>query len=302
VQFANLLRGGVEDLEQTIAENQARQDVAEAQQGLRHTAPPRRNHGALPEHLPRYEVLIDVEQGDCSCCGSALHAIGGLRTEQLDIVPAQLRVRVTRRPPVNPLDGSTLPRLRGCRGGGASAGAADRWRHGDRGADHDVLVSKFCDSLPLYRQAQMLARQGVTLDRSTLSNWVGQAGWWLTPLYDLILGTALSLAKLLAEDTTLSVLDPGRGRIRTGRLGAMRSITCHGAGLGTLWRPMSRKGIRPTGTSRRSVACCRWMAIDRTGVSTAAERGRLHMISLRPICPAFRRWSGSDAPTATATS
>ena len=49
-----------------------------------------------------------------------------------------------------------------------------------------VVVSKFCDSLPLYRQAQMLARQGVTLDRSTLSNWVGRACWWLTPLYDLM--------------------------------------------------------------------------------------------------------------------
>ena len=59
---------------------------------------PKRNHGALPAHLPRYEVLIDVEQRDCPCCGGALQAIGELRTEQLDIVPAQLRVRVTRRP------------------------------------------------------------------------------------------------------------------------------------------------------------------------------------------------------------
>ena len=54
-----------------------------------------------------------------------------------------------------------------------------------------VVVSKFCDSLPLYRQAQMLARQGVTLDRSTLSNWVGRACWWLTPLYELVVNTVL---------------------------------------------------------------------------------------------------------------
>ena len=53
---------------------------------------------ALPEHLPRYEVLIGVEQRDCPCCCGVMHAIGELRTEQLDIVPAQLRVRVTRRP------------------------------------------------------------------------------------------------------------------------------------------------------------------------------------------------------------
>jgi transposase len=144
------LQLGLEDLEQTVAENQAGQDAAGAQQGRR-SAPPRRNHDALPVHLPRYEVLID----------------GGMVTEAL--------------------------------------------------VAH-VMVSKFCDSLPLYRQAQMLARQGVTLDRSTLSNWVGRACWWLTPLYDLIVGTALSAAKLFADDTTLPVLDPGRGRTRTGRL------------------------------------------------------------------------------------
>ena len=72
--------------------------------------------------------------------------------------------------------------------------------------------------LPLYRQAGMLARQGITLDRSTLANWVGRACWWLTPLYDLVVSTMLSSAKLFADDTTLPVLDPGRGRTKTGRL------------------------------------------------------------------------------------
>jgi transposase len=81
-----------------------------------------------------------------------------------------------------------------------------------------VLVSKFCDSLLLCRQSQMLARQGIALDRSTLSNWVGRACWWLTPLYDLQVSTALSCPKVFADDTTLPVLDPGRGRTKTGRI------------------------------------------------------------------------------------
>jgi hypothetical protein len=81
-----------------------------------------------------------------------------------------------------------------------------------------VVVSKFCDGLPLYRQAQMLKRQGITLDRSTLSAWVGRACWWLTPLYELVLGTVLSSDKLFADETTLPVLDPGRGKTKTGRL------------------------------------------------------------------------------------
>ena len=58
-----------------------------------------------------------------------------------------------------------------------------------------VVVSKFCDSLPLYRQSQMLARQGIALDRSTLSNWVGSACWWLTPLYDLVVAHGAVVAQ-----------------------------------------------------------------------------------------------------------
>lgn len=239
------LQLGLEDLEQTIAENQAGQDAAEARQGRRRTAPPRRNHGALPEHLPRYEVLIDVEQRDCPCCGSALHAIGELRTEQLDIVPAQLRVRVTRR---------SRYACRACEGAVVVAPAPERPIDGGMATEAliaHVLVSKFCDSLPLYRQAQMLARQGVVLDRSTLSNWVGRACWWLTPLYDLILGTALASAKLFADDTTLPVLDPGRGRTRTGLLWcyAVDDRPWGGPGhpVAAYVYSEDRKGIRPTG-------------------------------------------------------
>ena len=81
-----------------------------------------------------------------------------------------------------------------------------------------IVVAKLCDHLPLYRQAGMLARQGVTLDRSTLASWVGRACWWLTPLYDLVVSTVLSSSKLFADDTTLPVLDPGRGCAKTGRL------------------------------------------------------------------------------------
>ena len=81
-----------------------------------------------------------------------------------------------------------------------------------------VVISKFAGSLPLYRQAQMLERQGIKLDRFTMANWVGRACWWLTPLYELMLSTVLGSPKVFADDTTLPVLDPGRGRTKTGRL------------------------------------------------------------------------------------
>jgi transposase len=207
------LQFGLEDLEQTVAENQAGQDAATpAEQHQRRPAWPHRNHGALPAHLPRYEVVIDVAHDACPCCVGVLHAIGEVRTEQLDIVPAQLRVRVTRRPRYA---------CRACEGTVVVTPAPDRPVDGGMATEAliaHVVVSKFADALPLYRQAQMLARQGVTLDRSTLANWVGRACWWLTPLYELVVSTVLSSAKLFADDTTLPVLDPGRGRTKTGRL------------------------------------------------------------------------------------
>ena len=75
-----------------------------------------------------------------------------------------------------------------------------------------VVVSKFAEAQPLYRQVQILSRHGVMLDRSTLANWVGRACWWLQPIYDLLVGTVLSSPKVFAADTTLPVLEPGRGR------------------------------------------------------------------------------------------
>ncbi|MGB7037246.1 MAG: IS66 family transposase, partial [Xanthobacteraceae bacterium] len=209
------LRLGLEDLEQTAAENQAAQDAAEPSVDRKRQPRadrPDRNHGALPTHLPRYEVVIDAEPSACPCCGGVMNCIGELRTEQLDLVPAQLRVRVTRRPRYA---------CRACEGAVVVAPAPERPIDGGLPTEAliaHVVVGKFCDSLPLYRQAQMLSRQGITLDRSTLCNWVGSACWWLTPLYELGLGTVLSSAKVFADDTTLPVPDPGRGRTKIGRL------------------------------------------------------------------------------------
>lgn len=140
------LQLGLEDLEQTIAESEAAQDAAEgdeASRQQRRAARPRRNHGALPAHLPRYEVVIDVEDKTCPCCSSALHLIGEDRSEQLDIVPAQLRVRVTRRPRYG---------CRACEGAVVQAPAPERPIDGGMATEAlvaHIVVSKFCDHLPL---------------------------------------------------------------------------------------------------------------------------------------------------------
>jgi len=165
----------------------------------------------LPEHLPREERLIEVEADACPCCGGALHLIGETISEMLDHVPAQLRVIRIRRPKY------------GCRSCGTIHEAAAPERPIAKGLAtpallSHVLVAKYCDHLPLYRQAQIFARQGVTLNRSTLANWVAGACWWLTPIRERIADHVMAAERVFADDTVLPVLDPGRGRTRTGRL------------------------------------------------------------------------------------
>src|SRR3954463_15133974 len=209
------LQLGLEDLEQTIAAAEAAQDAA-----TKSSDPPRpprsrrRNLGALPAPLPRVEVLVDVEDKSCPCCGGALHMIGEDTSEMLDLVPAQLRVKVVRRPRYG---------CRACEEAVAQAPAPERPITGGMATEAllaQVLVSKYADFLPLYRQAQIFARQGIELDCSTLCDWVGRACWWLEPLWRLLRRHVLSSTRIFADDTPLPVLDPGRGRTKTGRLWA----------------------------------------------------------------------------------
>ena len=210
---------GVEDLEQSLAEQTAALEAVAppprppaTDVRSPRTEPAKRNRGALPAHLPRVELVIDVDDKACPCCGGTLHLIGEDKAEMLDYVPAQLRVRVIRRPRYG---------CRACEEAVVQAPAPERPIDGGMATEAllaHVLVNKYADHLPLYRQAQIFARQGVTLHRSTLCNWVGRACWWLAPLHELVLSTVLTSPKVFADDTTLPVLDPGRGRTKTGRL------------------------------------------------------------------------------------
>jgi transposase len=205
------LQQGIEDAEQSLGEQEAKVEAAQPAKE-RPAKPPKRNRGSLPEHLPRVEVVVDIADKTCGCCGAPLHTIGDDRSEMLDYVPAQIRVQVIRRPRYG---------CRACESGVVQAPAPERPIDGGMATEAlvaHVLVNKYADHLPLYRQSQIFARQGVSLDRSTLCNWVGRACWWLEPLYELVLITILSSPKVVADDTTLPVLDPGRGRTKTGRL------------------------------------------------------------------------------------
>jgi len=206
-----------EDLETAVAEVEEQQDsqTSSGDAPRRKSSSAKRNRGNLPENLPRIERVVEPDSLVCPCGCGQMHKIGEDRTERLDIVPAQLRVLVTVRPKYA---------CRACTDGVTQAPAPAALIEGGlptEGAIAHVLVSKYADHLPLYRQSQMLARSGVTIDRGTLANWVGVAGFHLRPVVDRLAEHLKASTKLFMDETTAPVLDPGRGRTKTGYLWAL---------------------------------------------------------------------------------
>ena len=201
----------LEDLEQTVAASEAAAESAPS--GAPRPARQRRiNRGALPAHLPREEVVLDVADKACPCCGGLRHRIGEDVSERLDVIPARFRVLVVRRPKYA---------CRACDGQVAQAPAPERLVEGGLPTEAliaHVVVAKYADHLPLYRQAQAYGRQGIDLDRSTLADWVGRAAFALRPVHRRLLDHLKASPKLFADETTAPVLDPGRKRTKTGQL------------------------------------------------------------------------------------
>ena len=200
----------LEDLEQAVAESEAEAEKADPPVRQARGRQRRQSRGALPDHLPRIEVVIEPATTVCPCCNGAMHVIGEDRSERLDVIPMRYQVIVTRRPKYG---------CRTCQSAVVQAPAPPRLIEGglptERMVAH-VLVTKYADHAPLYRQAQMLARQGIAIDRSTLASWVGYAAAELKPLWRLLRDQLLGSAKLFVDETTAPVLDPGRGRTKTG--------------------------------------------------------------------------------------
>ena len=231
------LQLGLEEAEQVEAAGQAETEGEASAERKTRAARRRANRGALPAHLPRIETVVDVASMICPGCSGTLHRIGEDVAERLDIVPAQFRVLVVRRPKYA---------CRSCEDVVVQAAAPARLIEGGLPTEAtvaQVLVSKYADHLPLYRQAQIYARQGVNLDRSTLADWVGRAAFLLRPVHERLLDRLKASSKLFADETTAPVLDPGRGRTKTGQLWAyVGTIELGAASI----RPASPMSMRPT--------------------------------------------------------
>lgn len=199
----------VEQLELRLEELQiAQTNSAPAQPDTDEKAKPARR--PLPDHLPRENV---VHEPACNCpdCGSTMRKIGEDVSEVLEHVSAHFRVIRHVRPKlacpacerIVQVAAPARPIARGVAGPGLLA---------------HILVSKYADHLPLYRQAQIYAREGVELERSTMAEWVGQCFALLDPLTQALQRYVMAAGKLHADDTPVPVLEPGRGKTKTGRL------------------------------------------------------------------------------------
>src|SRR5579863_8195853 len=168
----------------------------------------------LPSHLAREDVVHEppCEQGcTCQACGGAMKALGEDVSEMLEYVPSRFKVIRHVRPKlacarcdkIVQAHAPSRPIARGLAGPGLLA---------------HVLVSKYADHLPLYRQAEIYAREGVELERSTLADWVGATSELLKPLNEALRQYVMSGCKLHADDTPVPVLAPGDGKTKLGRL------------------------------------------------------------------------------------
>ncbi|WP_262032348.1 IS66 family transposase [Microvirga sp. Mcv34] len=195
----------LEDIEAAAA-----QEAGQAQPTARH-ADRRPARLPLPVHLPREDV-IHAARCVCPQCGSdRLRKSGETVTEVLDYVPAsfrvvrhiQLRHRCMACDAVVTASMPSLPIERGKPGPGLVA---------------HVLVAKFCDHLPLYRQSEIYAREGVEIARSTMADWMGRAAWLMEPLVAAVRAQVFAGTRLHGDDTPVPVLEPGRGQTKQGRL------------------------------------------------------------------------------------
>jgi len=217
------LTGEIEQLElrldEVLADIAANAGADDAEDAVASTAPPaekapRRGRRPLPENLPRRDVEHLPDAGcACTACGGALRKVGEDVTEILEYRPGRFEVLRHVRPAFScrsceAMTQAPMPAL-----------PIERGRPGPGLLAH-VLVSKYCDHLPLYRQSEIYARDGVDLPRSLLAGWVGKAASLAEPMAAFIGRHALAGYRVHADDTPMPMLAPGRGSTQTARFWA----------------------------------------------------------------------------------
>jgi transposase len=198
-------------LEDLMAEEgAAKEDARPAENPVARQRPVRQ---PLPDHLTREDHVLDPVESACPACGGELKPLGEDMAEQLDIINGAFRVI------------RTIRRKKACARCDCIVQPSAPSRPIERGFASPallarILVSKYAEHQPLYRQAVIYARQGVELERSTMARWVGACGALVDPLVSALRRYVFAAYKIHADDTPVSVLEPGNGKTKTGRLWA----------------------------------------------------------------------------------
>ena len=274
------LQLGFEAIEQAIAKADGEAEKRDPELRKDNAAKRRASRGALPAHLPRIEVTLAPEDTACPCCRATMTVIGEDTSERLDVIPAQYRVIVTKRPKLA---------CRACTGTVVQASAPARLIEGGIPTEAmvaHVLVARYADHLPLYRQSQILARQGVILDRSTLSFWMGYAAAEVAPVVARLREMMLASTRIFADETVVPVLDPGRGRTKQGYFWAIARDD----------RPWG--GSQPPAVVYSYARRSRWKrcsALLRSTRSRRASAAKAPLTGWRRARPRANRWSRNCA-------
>ena len=203
----------IEQLELALEELEGEAEVAAVSTSAANRAERAAPVRSLPGHLPRIERRVEPETGNCTCpdCGGALRPLGAASDEMLDVAPAAWRVIRTVRPNYSCRSCEKIVQAP------APVKAIARGKASFATLAH-IVVAKFDHHLPLYRQAEMMAAQGIDIDRSTLAGWAGQAAQLLDPIVSRIREEGLKAAKIHTVDTPVPMLVPGKGKTARARL------------------------------------------------------------------------------------
>lgn len=264
------------------------------------SVPARPVRGPLPDHLPRQTQRHEPKESACPDCGGRLSKLGEDVSEVLEYVPASFFVVRHVRPKFSctkcdhivQAAAPSRPIERGVAGPGLLA---------------HVLVSKYADHLPLYRQSEIYARQGIELGRSTLADWVGGTSQLLEPLIEVLRRYVTASSKLHADDTPVPVLAPGNGKTKTGRLWTyVRDDRPAGDTTApAVWFAYSpdRKGEHPEQAHASPVAS---EALERIAAlygiekeirgRPAEERRQIRNARARPLLESLRQWFEATLP------
>ena len=201
----------------------------------------------IPKHLPRRTVVHTPQaRWDCLTCGASLRTIGQDVSEVLDYEPGTFHAVRHVRPKLS------CARCRTITQAPAPSRPVDRCLAGAGLLTH-ILVSKFSDHIPLYRLSQIYARDGIDLGRSTITDWVGQSGWLLTPLAEAIGRYVLKAAKVYGDDTPIRALDGKGKKAHTAGCG---STCATAAPVATRRRQRCGSSIRATAAGITECAPC----------------------------------------------